>query len=64
MILWTTARPEEIFPPKAEKSAVRKISGGLLEGIDTAEGFVVGRLIATDPKLYLRADYTPGTIKK
>lgn len=64
MILWTVERPERIFPPKAEKTVYRNVSGGLLEGVDTEKGFRVGRLISTDPSLYLRADYAPGTIRK
>lgn len=64
MILWTIERLENIFPEKAPKTALRKVKGGFLEGTDSADGFTVGRLISTDPSLYLREDYAPGFLRK
>ena len=64
MILWTVEPPERIFPRKPEKTVYRNVSGGLLEGVDTENGFRIGRLISTDPALFLREDYAPGTVQK
>lgn len=64
MILWTVEQPERIFPRKPEMIAYRNVDGGILEGVDTPDGFRIGRLISTNPALYLRADFAPGTIRK
>ena len=41
---------------------VQQISGGYLEGYQTPQGFQTSRLYSTDPALYLKNEYTPGSI--
>ncbi|MCL2578491.1 MAG: YlzJ-like family protein [Oscillospiraceae bacterium] len=38
------------------------VAGGQLEGQDTPQGFVATRLYSTDPALYLKNEYKPGSI--
>jgi len=45
----------------AQMSA-RQIAGGHLEGYHTPEGFKTARLYSTDPALYLKNEYSPGSI--
>lgn len=48
--------------PQASSAAVMEIQGGYLEGHRTPQGFVTSRLISTDPALYLKNEYAPGSI--
>jgi len=45
-----------------QPQSMRRISGGYLEGYDTPEGFQATRLMSTDPSLYLKNEYSPGSI--
>ena len=48
--------------PQMQKSVARPINGGYVEGIETPGGFQLTRLISTDPALYLKKDFNPGSI--
>ncbi|HHY51671.1 MAG TPA: hypothetical protein GX499_00305 [Clostridiales bacterium] len=48
--------------PEQPPSTVMEIQGGYLEGYHSPKGFVASRLITTDPALYLKAEYAPGSI--
>ncbi|MEG1632077.1 MAG: YlzJ-like family protein [Hydrogenoanaerobacterium sp.] len=58
--LYTTARPEDIFPAELTKTELVNIAGGFLEGVKSESGMQITRLISTDPKLYLDVKYSPG----
>ena len=40
------------------------IEGGIAEGTETGHGFVLTRLISTDPRMYLDRRYQPGSVLK
>jgi hypothetical protein len=48
--------PAPVYPPLT----TRRFAGGMLEGQETPEGFVLSRLYSTDPAMYLKSEYTPG----
>ena len=48
--------------PGATQAAVRQINGGYIEGQETPHGFQATRLCSTNPALYLKNEYTPGSI--
>lgn len=48
--------------PEQPAAAVMEIQGGYLEGYETPRGFVANRLISTDPAMYLKAQYSPGSV--
>jgi len=48
--------------PEIPKATLRQINGGYLEGLETPQGFQATRLCSTDPALYLKNEYTPGSI--
>ena len=48
--------------PQIPQASMRQISGGYLEGVETPEGFQATRLCSTNPALYLKNEYAPGSI--
>jgi len=48
--------------PEMPKLSIQQISGGYLEGYDTPRGFQASRLYSTNPALYLKNEYAPGSI--
>ena len=63
MILHTILPVERVLMAELPKPpATVQIAGGLLEGRETPKGFVIDRLIATDPRLYLDPALAPGAI--
>lgn len=38
-----------------------RVQGGYLEGTRTPQGFQTARLVSTDPSMYLRGEYAPGS---
>ena len=48
--------------PNLPQSSMRQINGGYLEGVETPQGFQATRLCSTDPALYLKNEYAPGSI--
>jgi len=48
--------------PQIPKATMRQISGGYLEGLETPQGFQATRLCSTNPALYLKSEYAPGSI--
>ena len=48
--------------PQIPKATMRQISGGYLEGLETPQGFQATRLCSTNPALYLKNEYAPGSI--
>lgn len=50
--------PQTEFPAASYK----QVTGGYLEGMDTPAGFEVRRLHFTDPAMYLRQEFSPGSI--
>lgn len=41
---------------------LKQFKGGMVEGIKTEQGFVINRIISTDPSIYLNPKYAPGQI--
>ncbi len=64
MILHTTVPYDKIFETNGIVSHAINTTDGILEGKMTAKGFVVSRLISTNPGAYLDKRYTPGGIYK
>lgn len=50
--------------PAIPETKYRPVGGGYLEGVDTAEGFRLSRVHSTDPAMYLKKGYAPGSICK
>ena len=48
--------------PPIPKATLRQIDGGYLEGLETPQGFQATRLCSTNPALYLKNEYAPGSI--
>jgi len=48
--------------PEIPAVSMRQISGGYVEGYHTSQGFHLSRLHSTDPALYLKNEYAPGSI--
>lgn len=63
MILHSVA-PLSLLLPKQEQPPLETLpaGGALLEGRRTPEGFLVSRLISTNPADYLSARYMPGSL--
>ncbi len=47
--------------PEYPALTMKQFSGGFLEGRETPQGFMLSRLHSTDPGLYLKKEYAPGT---
>lgn len=52
-----------IEQPELPPYELRQIPGGYAEGQWTAQGFQIARLCSTDPGMYLRDEYAPGSIQ-
>lgn len=62
MILHTIVSEGDIFyRPEAEKTAYRRINGGILEIKGVGGEYTVNRLFSTDPAMYLDKRYYPRT---
>jgi hypothetical protein len=48
--------------PAAQNVSSRAVDGGYIEGTDTPQGFQMTRLCSTNPALYLKKEYAPGSI--
>jgi hypothetical protein len=48
-------------PPYPEMTT-RRFAFGLAEGTQTPGGFMLSRLYATDPALYLKKEFAPGQL--
>jgi len=48
--------------PQSAGTNMQTIDGGYLEGQHTAQGFRMLRLHSTNPALYLKNEYAPGSI--
>lgn len=47
----------------APTASIRQIDGGYIEGVETVGGgFKATRLFTTNPALYLKNEYNPGSI--
>jgi hypothetical protein len=60
MLLYTIMPYEAVFPPQCDMQIeTRRIKGGYVELLSSPGGRTVSRVIATDPKLYLKG-LSPG----
>ena len=48
----------------SQRRSETAIEGGIAEGRETGRGFVMTRLISTDPRMYLDRRYQPGSVLK
>jgi len=48
--------------PEIPQATMRQINGGYIEGQQTPQGFVATRLCSTNPALFLKNEYAPGSI--
>lgn len=48
--------------PELPPVSIRQVEGGYVEGVETPQGFSTTRLCSTNPRLYLKNQYTPGSI--
>ena len=48
--------------PESPSASMQQIEGGYVEGYHTPQGFHMSRLHSTDPALYLKNEYAPGSI--
>lgn len=62
MILYSIIPPEQVFRQEHAPAEIRETDGGFVEGTAGNSGFIVSRLCATDPKMYLDERYSPGVI--
>ena len=51
-----------MLPDEGQQMSVQQINGGYLEGYHTEQGFQMTRLHSTNPALYLKNEYSPGSI--
>ena len=61
MFLWTIEPMERIFPPKKTDTLTVKDGFRFIEMTKGDSGMEVSRLISTDPRDYLKAEYSPGS---
>ncbi len=47
--------------PEYPALTFKRFSGGFLEGQETPQGFMLSRLHSTDPRIYLKKEYAPGS---
>lgn len=65
MFLYTVVSAEQLlYNDNLPACICKKIEGGYLEGEETPDGFLVSRLISTDPKVFLDERYAPGALYK
>ncbi len=65
MYLYTKEPYELIFQDATASQTVTKmVNGVLLEGVEQSDGMHVTRVLSTDPKVFLRKEYAPGSIVK
>lgn len=50
-------QPECKFPP----CVTMQVDGNLIEGYQSENGFQLSRLYSTDPAMYLKKEYFPGS---
>jgi len=61
MVLYTIVSEYAVFfRPEKDRTVERRVGGALLTGEERPEGLLLGRIISTDPKDYLR--YSPGML--
>ncbi|MEG1965781.1 MAG: YlzJ-like family protein [Oscillospiraceae bacterium] len=53
-----------IYPPDLPQLQMKAFDDGYVEGYEGEEGFVLTRVISTDPKVYLDDKFSPGNIYK
>ncbi len=63
MLLYTKEPYELIFQNQENNKTVTKtVNGVLLEGYEMPDGLYITRVLSTNPKVYLRREYSPGSI--
>ena len=63
MVIHSITPPEMLMEQSAQPSLeTRPVNGGYLEGHQTPGGFQMTRIWSTDPAMYLKKEYTPGSI--
>ncbi len=62
MILYTPLSPWQVLPEYRPQFQVRQMGGRYLVGEQTPEGFVLQRLISTNPRDYLSPNFAPGRL--
>lgn len=63
MLIHSIAPIEYLMGPAAPSNSVCRTYGSrVLQGHETPQGFVLERVISTDPADYLRADWSPGSL--
>ncbi len=62
MLIHSVTHPLLLTEYGLPAQSARAFPGGVIEGVDTPEGFVVSRLCSTDLSLYLKDEYAPGNI--
>ncbi|SER59459.1 YlzJ-like family protein [Salipaludibacillus aurantiacus] len=63
MILYTYQSSHTVFPPEEQDFTsyeMLEIPGGQLMCEKNGEDYIICRLLATDPNMYLNPKYTPG----
>lgn len=62
MMLHTVMPHDFVFPQEVEPGDYTQVEGGYAEVCKNADGKKsLRRLISTDPKLFLKADFSPGS---
>ncbi|SDN38929.1 YlzJ-like family protein [Acetanaerobacterium elongatum] len=63
MLLYTKEPYELIFQNQTnDKTVTKTVNGVLLEGCEQPDGLHITRVLSTDPKAYLRKEFSPGSI--
>lgn len=48
-------------PPENTPTQIRSCKYGFVEGVPGQDGFIISRIISTDPHAYLDQSYSPGS---
>lgn len=62
MLIHSVTSPLMLTERQYPEMRLKSFEGGYLEGFDTADGFKLSRLHSTDPSLYLRNEFSPGSV--
>ena len=63
MLIHSIAPPQFLTEqPELPECVWRSTGFGQVQGYKTAEGFCVARMQSTNPRMYLRQEYSPGSI--
>ncbi len=64
MILHTIVPLEQVFSQPAPEYRYRQMNNSYIEERREGDGYVISRVLSTNPRMYLNPNYQPGAVMK